>query len=87
MFSLLSIDSVRRDEYGATVIGTVKWFNSAEKPYGFVTLDAEYGGFDVFVNFKAVEGGERTLEPGQRVSFTLYADGNKHHAENVIVVA
>jgi CspA family cold shock protein len=55
-------------------IGTVKWF-SAEKGYGFITPDD--GSRDVFVHFSgiAVEG-HRSLDEGQRVSFTA-EDGDK----------
>jgi CspA family cold shock protein len=49
-------------------IGTVKWF-SAEKGYGFIT--PEDGGRDVFVHFSGIVGeGHRSLDEGERVSFT-----------------
>lgn len=55
-------------------IGTVKWF-SAEKGYGFITPDD--GGSDVFVHFSGIVGdGHRSLDEGQRVSFTA-EDGEK----------
>lgn len=48
--------------------GTVKWFN-AEKGFGFITPDD--GGKDLFVHHSAIEGqGFRTLDEGQRVSYT-----------------
>ncbi len=48
--------------------GTVKWFNS-DKGYGFIKPDS---GEDVFVHFSAIQGsGFRSLEEGQRVSFTV----------------
>ena len=54
-------------------IGTVKWFNS-EKGYGFIAR--EQGG-DVFVHYSEIKmSGYRTLEEGQRVSFTV-TDGRK----------
>ena len=49
-------------------IGTVKWF-SAEKGYGFIT--PEDGSRDVFVHFSGIVGdGHRSLDEGQRVSFS-----------------
>lgn len=55
-------------------IGTVKWF-SAEKGYGFITPDD--GDRDVFVHFSGIVGdGHRSLDEGQRVSFTA-EDGEK----------
>ncbi len=49
--------------------GTVKWFNS-EKGFGFLAPDG--GGADVFVHYSAIEAtGFRTLDEGQRVSFTI----------------
>ena len=53
--------------------GTVKWFNDA-KGFGFITRE---DGPDVFIHFRAVEGkGFKSLEEGQRVSFTV-TDGPK----------
>jgi CspA family cold shock protein len=48
--------------------GTVKWF-SADKGFGFIT--PESGGEDLFVHFSAIQvPGFKTLEEGQRVSYT-----------------
>lgn len=48
--------------------GTVKWFNP-DKGFGFIT--PESGGEDLFVHFSAIQmSGFKTLEEGQRVSFT-----------------
>ncbi|MFU8840725.1 MAG: cold-shock protein [Nitriliruptoraceae bacterium] len=49
--------------------GTVKWFN-ADKGFGFI--QPEDGGDDLFVHFSAIQSqGYKTLEDGQRVSFTV----------------
>lgn len=54
--------------------GTVKWFNDA-KGFGFITPDD--GGKDLFVHFSEIQGsGYRTLDEGQRVSYTA-AEGPK----------
>jgi cold shock protein len=54
--------------------GTVKWFNP-DKGYGFITPEA--GGEDLFVHFSAIQSqGFKTLEEGQRVSFTV-TEGQK----------
>lgn len=53
--------------------GTVKWFN-ADKGFGFIANDN--GGEDVFVHFSAIisDGGYRSLQEGQPVSFDVEAD-------------
>ncbi|MFP4148988.1 MAG: cold-shock protein [Nitriliruptoraceae bacterium] len=49
--------------------GTVKWFN-ADKGFGFI--QPEDGGDDLFVHFSAIQSqGYKTLDDGQRVSFTV----------------
>ena len=56
------------------ITGTVKFFNSA-KGFGFIT--PEDGSKDVFVHATAVEqAGLRTLNEGDRVTFTLDDDRN-----------
>lgn len=48
--------------------GTVKWFNP-DKGFGFIQPEA--GGEDLFVHFSAIQmSGFKTLEEGQRVSYT-----------------
>jgi CspA family cold shock protein len=54
------------------VTGTVKFFNGA-KGFGFIT--PEDGSKDVFVHASALEAaGIRTLNEGDKVSFTLEDD-------------
>jgi cold shock protein len=53
--------------------GTVKWFNGS-KGYGFITRES---GEDLFVHFTAIQSdGYKTLEEGQKVTFTV-SDGPK----------
>ena len=65
--------------------GTVKWFNS-EKGFGFIANDN--GGDDVFVHFSAIvaEGGYKSLQEGQAVTFDVETDpknSSKLRAVNV----
>lgn len=64
--------------------GTVKWFNPT-KGYGFIEPDD--GSKDVFVHISAVErAGLRSLQEGQRVSFTNEEDRRgRFAAENLQV--
>ncbi|WP_369601215.1 cold-shock protein [Hahella sp. SMD15-11] len=63
--------------------GTVKWFNES-KGYGFITRE---GGSDLFVHFSNIQGGGfRTLQEGQRVSFTEGQGQKGPQAENVEVL-
>jgi len=64
--------------------GTVKWFNGT-KGYGFITPDS--GDKDVFVHVKAVErAGLHSLEPNQKVSFTIESHNGKESAGNLKVI-
>jgi len=61
-------------------IGTVKWFNDA-KGFGFISRE---NGPDVFVHFRAISGsGFRTLQEGQKVTFTVTQGPKGAQAENV----
>ena len=64
--------------------GVVKWFNS-EKGYGFIAQ--QDGGADVFVHFRAiVSEGFRSLNAGDRVSFTVSQGARGPQAANVSVI-
>lgn len=61
-------------------LGTVKWFNDA-KGFGFISRE---NGADLFVHFRAIGGsGFRSLQEGQRVSFTITQGPKGQQAENV----
>ena len=54
--------------------GTIKWFDS-QKGYGFIKRDDN--GKDIFVHFSAISDGlSKTLNDGERVSFTI-GEGRK----------
>ena len=60
--------------------GEIKWFN-VSKGFGFITGD---DGEDVFVHFKAIEGGNRRgLKQGHRVSFRVGQSPKGPQAEAV----
>ena len=62
-------------------VGTVKWFND-EKGFGFITPDD--GGADLFVHYKAIEGGGfKTLKEGQKVTYEAVQGQKGMQAEKV----
>ncbi len=62
--------------------GIVRWF-SARKGYGFITCDRT--GEDVFVHFNCINvDGFKTLNPGQRVEFTLASGAKGLQATDVV---
>ena len=64
--------------------GLVKWFN-AEKGFGFISPTD--GSKDVFVHFSAIQnGGFKTLEEGQKVSFTIENGQKGPAAANVTAI-
>ncbi|AUN38687.1 cold-shock protein [Tsukamurella tyrosinosolvens] len=62
--------------------GTVKWFN-AEKGFGFITPDS--GSKDLFVHFSGIvaNGGFRSLDENDRVSFEEQAGDRGPQAVSV----
>lgn len=66
------------------ITGTVKWFNSS-KGYGFITPDG--GDKDVFVHYSAIQAkGYRSLNEGDKVSFTLVKGPKGQQADLVDVI-
>lgn len=64
--------------------GTVKWFNEA-KGFGFIT--PADGSADVFVHFSAINGsGFKTLQEGQKVTYSVERGAKGPQATNVAVV-
>jgi CspA family cold shock protein len=67
-----------------TETGTVKWFNDA-KGFGFISRDK--GGDDVFVHFRSIQSsGFKSLQEGQKVSFTVTQGQRGLQADQVQVV-
>ena len=61
--------------------GTVKWFNGQK---GYVFIQPDDGGKDVFVHISAVEGsGIGNLGEGQKVSFDTESRNGKTSAINL----
>jgi len=62
--------------------GTVKWFND-EKGFGFISCDGEKDLFVHHSNIKS-EGGRRSLNEGENVSFDVEAGAKGPTAVNVV---
>jgi CspA family cold shock protein len=62
--------------------GNVKWFNDS-KGFGFITPDD--GSADLFAHFSAIasDGGFRSLNEGQRVTFDVTAGPKGQQASNI----
>ena len=64
-----------------TVTGTVKWFNET-KGFGFIAQD---NGPDVFAHFSEITGsGFKTLQEGQKVSFSIAQGQKGPNAVNIV---
>ena len=67
----------------SAVNGTVKWFNET-KGFGFIEQES---GPDVFAHFSAIASeGFKTLQEGQKVTFTLTQGQKGPQAENIVPV-
>ncbi|MGJ8758196.1 cold-shock protein [Acinetobacter sp. HC8-3S] len=65
-----------------TINGTVKWFNE-KKGFGFIQSDS---GQEVFAHFSEIQSkGFRSLQEGQRVTFTL-GEGQKGPVSKTVTV-
>jgi len=65
--------------------GVVKWFNGT-KGFGFIERDNGDG--DVFVHYSAINAaGFRSLDEGQRVSFTVVQGQKGLQAQDVEIIA
>ena len=65
--------------------GTVKWFDSKNKGYGFIT---DSDGKDVFVHYNGLNmEGFKALQEGQKVTFDVIETEKGSQAMNVTVVA
>ena len=63
--------------------GTVKWFND-EKGFGFITPES---GPDLFVHYRSIQStGFKTLQEGQKVSFTAVKGQKCMQADEVQVI-
>ena len=66
--------------------GTVKWFSSNDKGYGFITPDDE-GKEDVFVHHSAISGeGFTSLAEGAKVEYEVEEGPKGPQARDVSVV-
>ena len=66
----------------AKIKGQVKWFNES-KGFGFIT--PADGSKDVFVHFSAIQSNDfKTLDEGQKVSFTIESGAKGPAAGNVV---
>jgi cold shock protein len=64
-----------------SVIGTVKWFNET-KGFGFIQQE---NGPDVFAHFREITGsGFKTLQEGQKVSFSVVQGQKGPNAVNIV---
>lgn len=60
--------------------GTVKWFN-ADKGFGFITKE---NGEDIFAHFSQIQAdGFKSLNEGDKVSFTIGKGARGEQAENI----
>ncbi|OCQ54586.1 Cold shock-like protein CspB [Photorhabdus australis subsp. thailandensis] len=68
-----------------TMTGSVKWFNN-DKGFGFIA--PQNGSKDVFVHYSAIQSNNfKTLEEGQKVSFSIENGAKGPSAANVIVLS
>eukprot|EP00518_Triparma_eleuthera_P007846 CAMPEP_0182487506 /NCGR_PEP_ID=MMETSP1319-20130603/47939_1 /TAXON_ID=172717 /ORGANISM="Bolidomonas pacifica, Strain RCC208" /LENGTH=212 /DNA_ID=CAMNT_0024689629 /DNA_START=404 /DNA_END=1042 /DNA_ORIENTATION=- len=73
------------NDYGASITGTVKWFNM-KSGFGFITPDD--GSEDIFVHRSSIATeGIRDLNDGEKVEYAVAQEDGKAKAANVKVLS
>ncbi len=79
-----SNQKIKGNSMSNTMTGLVKWFNES-KGFGFIS--PADGSKDVFVHFSAIQSGSfKTLNEGQKVSFSVENGAKGPAAANVVAL-